>query len=98
MPDERASDSRREETTTAGRTGEVMNELGRETDGEILEILAADSPLSVVDIARIADSHPITVDQTCIRLQEQGRIQLVGQGLYDVTEDGQPRGMERTDP
>lgn len=65
-----------------------MSELGRSTDREILTILVADSPLHVMDISQTANRHPITVDQTCARLYEQGHICPVGWGLYDITEDG----------
>ncbi len=44
-----------------------------------------------MDIASAADRHPITVDQTCARLHEDGQIQPVGRGVYDVTEDGKQR-------
>lgn len=68
-----------------------MSELGRETDQEILEILAANAPCHVMEISRTADRHPITVDQTCARLHEDGYIYPVGQGIYNVTEQAQRR-------
>ena len=83
--------SRHEEAATAGRTKDVMSELGQEIDREILATLVADSPLHVLDIASTIDRHPITVDQTCARLHEHGQIFPVGRGLYDVTEDGKRR-------
>lgn len=78
------------------RVGDIMSELNRETDREILDILVANAPLRVMDIAKIADRHPITVDQTCARLHEQGHISSLGRGLYDVTGDGL-RQLENTD-
>ncbi|WP_254538671.1 transcriptional regulator [Halomarina litorea] len=91
------AESRREELPTAGRARDVMGELSRETDQEILEILVADSPLYVMEIAKIADRHPITVDQICGRLHEHGQIRPVGRGLYDVTEEGKRRLREGSD-
>ena len=83
-----SAEPRREESTASGRARDTMSEPNRRTDWEILEILVANSPLYVMDIARIADRHPITVDRTCARLHEREYISLLGRGLYDVTEDG----------
>lgn len=85
------AESRREEAATAGRASNVMSELGRETDREVLALLAANSPLHVMDLASTADRHPITVDQTCARLHEHGQIHPVGRGLYEITDDGKRR-------
>ncbi|WP_304450027.1 transcriptional regulator [Halomarina ordinaria] len=68
-----------------------MSELDRETDKEILEILDANAPCHVMDISRIADRHPVMIDQTCARLHEDGHIFPVGRGIYDVTDEGQRR-------
>lgn len=87
---------RREKSTANMRAEEIMSELDRETDREILDILVTNAPLRVMDIAKIADRHPITVDQTCARLHEQGYISPLGQGRYDVTDDG-IRHLEDTD-
>lgn len=72
-----STEPRYEHPPTAGRARGVMSELSRETDREILEILVANSPLQVLDIAKTADRHPVTVDQTCARLHEQGQIHPV---------------------
>lgn len=85
------AESCHEEVATAGRAKDVMSELGRELDREILTILVADSPLHVMDIASTADRHPITVDQTCARLHEHGQIHPVGRGLYEIADDGKRR-------
>ncbi|MFC7074599.1 transcriptional regulator [Halovenus rubra] len=82
------AESRHEKEATAGRATDVMSEIGRELDQEVLAILGAESPLHVMDIARTADRHPITVDQTCARLHEHGQIHPVGRGLYKITDDG----------
>lgn len=87
---------RREESTANMRAEEIMSELDRETDREILDILVTNAPLRVMDIAKIADRHPVTVDQTCARLNEQGHISPLGRGLYDVTDNG-IRHLENTD-
>lgn len=86
----------REESPASMQASDVMSELDRETDREILDILVANAPLRVMDIAKIADRHPITVDQTCARLHEQGHISPLGRGLYDVTDDGIQQ-LEETD-
>ncbi|WP_248898391.1 transcriptional regulator [Haloplanus halobius] len=65
-----------------------MSDIGRELDREVLAILGDESPLHVMDIARTADQHPITVDQTCARLHEHGQIHPVGRGLYKIIDDG----------
>lgn len=80
-----SAESRCEDSNISKRSKDVMSQLDRETDQEILE---AKSPLHVMDIARTADCHPITVDRTCARLHERGYIYSVGRGLYDVTDDG----------
>lgn len=68
-----------------------MADRGREIDREVLAILVADSPLSVMEIASAADRHPIAVDQTCARLHEDGEIRPAGRGIYDVTAEGRRR-------
>ncbi|SEH55939.1 hypothetical protein SAMN05192561_10718 [Halopenitus malekzadehii] len=84
-------ESRHDEGATADRATDVLSELGHETDREILMILVAESPLHIMDIARTADRHPITIDQTCARLYEHGQIHPVGRGLYEITDDGKRR-------
>lgn len=83
------AESRREETATGGRARDVMSELSRATDREILAVLAGESSLHVMEIASRADRHPITVDQTCVRLHERGLIRPVGRGQFTVTADGE---------
>ncbi|AEN06100.1 hypothetical protein Halar_2446 [halophilic archaeon DL31] len=85
------TEARHEKQAATGWARGVMSELNRDTDQEILAILVANSPLHVMDIARTADRHPITVDQTCARLHDQRQIHPVGRGLYDVTKDGRRR-------
>lgn len=87
----RQAEPRSEEPTAAERARELMSELDRETDKEILETLDANTPCLVVDISRMADLHPIMIEQTCARLHEDGHIYPVGRGVYDVTDVGQRR-------
>jgi len=65
-----------------------MTEFTAQTEAEVLKLLIDQSPLHVMDIAKAVDHHPITVDQTCARLQTEGYIYPLGRGLYEVTEDG----------
>lgn len=87
----------REETATDGRAGDVMSELSRDTDREILAVLVAESPLHVMEIASRANRHPITVDQTCARLHERDLIRPVGRGRFAVTTDGERLSGRETD-
>ena len=74
-----------------------MSELRSNTDTDVLETLVDLSPLRVLEIAKTVDRHPITVDQTCARLQEQGHIYSVGRGLYEITEYGKQQVGDRCD-
>jgi predicted transcriptional regulator len=80
-----------EKEVSASQATDIMSELGCDLDREVLAILGAETPLHVMDIARTADRHPITVDQTCARLHEHGHIHPVGRGLYEITDDGNRR-------
>ena len=82
------AESRHEKEATIGQATDGTGEIGRELDRKVLAILGAESPLYVMDIARIADRHPITVDRTCSRLHEHGQINPAGRGLYEITDDG----------
>ena len=55
---------------------------------DILHVLDSDGPLHVLEIASRIDGHPITVDQTCARLHNDGYISPIGGGRYRLTEDG----------
>lgn len=79
---------RHEEAATDSQGADVLRALGRETDQEILESFVAASPCDVMDIASTVERHPITVDQTCARLNERGLIRPVGRGQYAVTDAG----------
>lgn len=89
---------RREDAEFPERSKDVTSELTRETDWEILEVLVERSPLHVMDLAKIVDHHPITVDQTCARLHEREHIFPLGRGLYDVTDRGKRQLDGNDDP
>lgn len=65
-----------------------MSTLSKQVEQEVLESFSDRSPQGVIDIAETVDRHPITVDQTCARLHDQGYIYHLGQGLYRITDRG----------
>lgn len=68
-----------------------MTDFNTQTETEVLKIFVERSPLHVMDIANTVEYHPITVDQTCTRLHNEGYIYPLGRGLYKVTEEGVQR-------
>ena len=54
----------------------------------VLDALANQSSLHVMEISDATSEHPVTVDLACARLHENGDIASVGIGLYDITEQG----------
>lgn len=66
-------------------------EDGRQTERNVLGILADRSPRNVLAIATMLDRHPITVDLACARLDEQGYVYPLGEGRYKITENGTQR-------
>lgn len=65
------------------------------TEAVVLEVLVDRSPLHVIEIASSVDYHPVTVDQTCAHLHDEGYIYPLGRGLFEVTEDGKRRVAAR---
>lgn len=63
MREKDATEPNRDGSDPLGDEQDATSELARETDREILELLAERSPLHVMDIATTTDRHPITVDQ-----------------------------------
>ena len=55
---------------------------------DILHVLGTDGPLHITEIATRIDGHPITVDQACERLHNDGYISPIGGGRYHLTDDG----------
>lgn len=55
---------------------------------DILYVLDADGPQHVIEIAAQIEGHPITVDQACARLHNDGYISPIGGGRYRVSDDG----------
>ncbi|ELZ08165.1 hypothetical protein C478_19127 [Natrinema thermotolerans DSM 11552] len=65
-------------------------------DRPILEVLAADGPLAVVDLAAAIDAHPVTVDHVCDRLYERDEVRLIGGQRYEITAAGRRRLADET--
>lgn len=57
-------------------------------DRAVLRALETNGPLHVTEIATRIDGHPITVDQACARLHDDGFITPIGGGRYRLTEEG----------
>ena len=68
-----------------------MNDFLNPPETKVLEMLADRSPHHVIEIANAVNGHPITVDQTCTRLHNEGCIFPFGRGLYEITEEGLQR-------
>lgn len=83
-----AVESDRADSVPAGFSRDGVRTPDREIQREILDVLVERSALSVLDIATTVDRHPITVDLTCARLDEQGYIYPHGRGRYAITELG----------
>jgi|GEM_PF-624013 len=58
--------------------------FGRQLEREILMALVDEGPLSAVDLAAMIDEHPLTVEQACNRLCDQGDIRSVGSRRYEL--------------
>jgi DeoR/GlpR family transcriptional regulator of sugar metabolism len=54
----------------------------------ILSTLDEIGPCHVVKLAAILDEHPIPIDRTCAKLQQNGQLQRQHGGVYAVTESG----------
>ncbi|RRJ31516.1 MarR family transcriptional regulator [Halocatena pleomorpha] len=61
-----------------------------ETDNafEILVTLDERGPCRVTEVAKVLNVHPVPVDRTCTRLQQEGLLQRQHGGTYRVTETG----------
>jgi predicted transcriptional regulator len=68
-----------------------MSEFSKQTELEILEVLIDESPRDVMEITNVVDGHPITIDQTCAQLHNEGCIVSLGRGLYEITDAGEHR-------
>jgi hypothetical protein len=60
----------------------------------VLEALATQSSLHVIEISDLTNEHPVTVDLACARLHDNGDVASVGLGRYDITERGMRRREE----
>lgn len=56
---------------------------------KILQELAKDGPLHVMEITNRVDGHPITIDRICSQLHSDGHIYPSGHGIYQLTDSGQ---------
>lgn len=74
-----------------------MIDVSNETEIDVIQALADGSPLHVMDIADAVDGHPITIDQTCARLYDEGFIFPLGRGRYEITDKGVHRLETRCD-
>lgn len=63
----------------------------KQLESDILQTLAECAPLHVMDLTEEVDDHPVTVDQACARLHDDGHIFPSGHGVYDITDRGQQR-------
>jgi predicted transcriptional regulator len=68
-----------------------MSDFSLQTEINVLETLADQSACHVMEVANAIDGHPITVDQTCAQLHDDGCIRPLGRGLYEITERGEQR-------
>ena len=68
-----------------------MSEFSIPAEIDVLETLADRSPRHVMEIASAVDGHPITIDQACAHLHDDGCIRPLGRGLYAITEEGERR-------
>lgn len=57
----------------------------------MLSAIAEQSPVHVMDLAKGLDEHPVTVDQMCAHLHENGYIRPATHGSYTLTKSGQQR-------
>jgi len=62
-----------------------------QTEIVVLETVADQSALHVMEISSVVDRHPITVDQTCVCLHNQGCIRPLGRRVFEITEKGKQR-------
>lgn len=54
----------------------------------ILTTLADIGPCHVVKLAAILNEHPISIDRSCDRLQQDGQLRRQHGGVYEITDAG----------
>jgi DeoR/GlpR family transcriptional regulator of sugar metabolism len=54
----------------------------------ILSTLAEIGPCHVVKLAALLDAHPIFIDRSCDRLQQDGQLRRQHGGVYAITDAG----------
>jgi DeoR/GlpR family transcriptional regulator of sugar metabolism len=57
-------------------------------DLRILTTLAEIGPCHVVKLAAILNEHPILIDRSCDRLQQDGQLRRQHGGGYEITDAG----------
>lgn len=57
-------------------------------DPAVLDAVAEQSPVHVLDLAGRLDEHPVAVDLACARLRDRGDVRLVGRAEYALAETG----------
>ncbi len=63
----------------------------KQLEAAILRALSEQTALHVMDLAEQIEEHPLTVDQACAQLHEEGYITTSSHGIYDVTTYGERR-------
>ncbi|AGB38328.1 winged helix-turn-helix transcriptional regulator [Natronococcus occultus] len=58
------------------------------TEREILEILAADGPMTVSRLAATLAAHPVTIERQCRDLQRAGRVRRCPGGAFAIDDSG----------
>jgi DNA-binding MarR family transcriptional regulator len=54
----------------------------------ILSILDEIGPCHVVKLAAILNEHPISIDRSCTRLQQDGQLRRQHGSIYEITDAG----------
>lgn len=65
-------------------------------DIAVLRTIAEVRPVHVMELAASLEEHPVTVEQTCVRLTNNGYIRRATYGQYTLTENGQSRLEQQT--
>lgn len=63
--------------------------MDRSLERTLLSVLDEREDTSVASLAETLDAHPITTDQRCYELQQEGYIRQTSTGVYTITESGE---------
>lgn len=61
----------------------------------IVEALRKRESLHVTDIVSHVDSHPVTVERHCHSLQQEGYVRQIGNGVFQLSEEGRRLAIQR---